>query len=120
MHTNAYISIKCIYTSKSFCILNQVTWIENYTMEILDGSRMCSQWTVVSGGSYLLRSQQMTTTEGQAFYPRFRAVVYGTGQGESYLYRAASGDRPLICSFNPIEAGPAEEHDCPSKNENDH
>eukprot|EP00057_Strongylocentrotus_purpuratus_P025228 XP_011679702.1 PREDICTED: IgGFc-binding protein-like [Strongylocentrotus purpuratus] len=90
-----------------------VTWIENYTMEILDGTRMCSQWTVVSGGSYLLRSQQMTTTEGQAFYPRFRAVVYGTGKGESYLYRAAAGDRPLTCSFNPIRSGPAEEHDCP-------
>ncbi|XP_030851638.1 uncharacterized protein LOC105445613 [Strongylocentrotus purpuratus] len=91
-----------------------VTWMENYTMEILDGTMMCSQWAVVSGGSYLLRSQQMATTEGQAFYPRFRAVVYGTGSDESYLYRAASGDRPLTCTFNPIGTGPAEEHDCPS------
>eukprot|EP00057_Strongylocentrotus_purpuratus_P013509 XP_011667983.1 PREDICTED: uncharacterized protein LOC100890084 isoform X3 [Strongylocentrotus purpuratus] len=90
-----------------------LTWNENYSMEILDGTRICSQWTLVSGGSYILRSQRMTTTEGQAFYPRFRAVVYGTGQGESYLYRAASGDRPLTCSFNPSGAGPAEEHDCP-------
>eukprot|EP00057_Strongylocentrotus_purpuratus_P025140 XP_011679614.1 PREDICTED: uncharacterized protein LOC105445575 [Strongylocentrotus purpuratus] len=90
-----------------------VTWMEKYTMEILDGTRMCSQWTLVSGGSYLLRSQQMTITEGQAFYPRFRAVVYGTGPGESYLYRAAASDRPLTCSFSPIGARPEEEHNCP-------
>ncbi|XP_054765098.2 uncharacterized protein LOC129271866 [Lytechinus pictus] len=90
-----------------------VTWIAHYSMTVLNGTMLCSQWTEVSGGSYRLRSEEMTTVEGHTFFPRFRAVVYGTGFGESYLYRAGASERPLTCSDGPLGTALTGEHDCP-------
>nr|XP_054765072.1 uncharacterized protein LOC129271835 [Lytechinus pictus] len=72
-----------------------IEWIEEYSLKILNGTEMCSRWCVVTDGRYSVESDRVITDDGQTIYPRFRAVVYATGIGESYLYRAGSSDRTL-------------------------
>ncbi|XP_063962916.1 uncharacterized protein LOC129271834 [Lytechinus pictus] len=72
-----------------------IEWIEEYSLKILNGTEICSIWSVVTHGTYSVESDRVITDDGQTIYPRFRAVVYATGLDESYLYRAGSNDRTL-------------------------
>ncbi|XP_041480472.1 uncharacterized protein LOC121427960 [Lytechinus variegatus] len=91
----------------------QPSVIEEYSLEIGSGSRMCTRWSEIAPGSYSVRSRDVTLPDGQRVYPRFRAVVSGyEGVSESYLYRAASDDRELTCSSQFTD-----EFDCPGEHD---
>nr|XP_054764811.1 uncharacterized protein LOC129271502 [Lytechinus pictus] len=72
-----------------------IEWIEEYSLKILNGTEICSRWSVVTHGRYSVESDRVITDDGQTIYPRFRAVVYAKGDGESFVYRAGSNDRTL-------------------------
>ncbi|XP_041475838.1 uncharacterized protein LOC121424276 [Lytechinus variegatus] len=72
-----------------------IEWIEAYSLKILNGTEICSRWSVVTHGRYSVESDRVITDDGHTIYPRFRAVVYANGDGESFVYRAGSNDRTL-------------------------
>ncbi|XP_041474775.1 uncharacterized protein LOC121423492 [Lytechinus variegatus] len=93
------ITSECKYLKNISVVQNyqslSIEWIEEYSLNILNGTEMCSRWCVVTHGRYSVESDRVITDDGQVIYPRFSAVVYATGSGESYLYRAGANDRTL-------------------------
>ncbi|XP_071478111.1 IgGFc-binding protein-like [Diadema antillarum] len=77
-------------------IINQISWLEEYSVETWNHRNMCTVWMAVEGGGYVLRSRD----SGDANSPvaTFMSLVYGTGHRIGFIYTAGNFFDELTCS----------------------